>query len=119
MLVCGVRNDADRSALARGADRFAQEWANANGVAWIVYDANWTKHGRAAGPIRNQQMLDEGRPTLVVAFPGGRGTADMVRRARECCGDRGGGGRQGLIDRPCLSAGSRSGSIGFLRGTTS
>jgi len=41
-------------------------------------------------------MLDEGRPTLVVAFPGGRGTADMVRRARECCGDRGGGGRQGL-----------------------
>lgn len=36
----------------------------------------------AAGPIRNQQMLDDGKPDLVVAFPGGKGTADMVRRAR-------------------------------------
>ena len=40
------------------------------------------RNGRKAGPIRNQQMLDEGRPSLVVAFPGGRGMADMVRRAR-------------------------------------
>jgi hypothetical protein len=36
----------------------------------------------ASKGMRNQQMLDEGRPTLVVAFPGGRGTADMMRRAR-------------------------------------
>ena len=42
--------------------------------------ADWTKHGKAAGPIRNQKMLDE-CPDLVVAFPGGKGTADMVRRA--------------------------------------
>jgi hypothetical protein len=46
-----------------------------------VYVAQWKKHGRAAGPIRNQRMLDEGKPDLVVAFPGGRGTADMIRRA--------------------------------------
>lgn len=39
-------------------------------------------NGKAAGPIRNQRMLDEGKPDLVVAFPGGRGTADMVRRAK-------------------------------------
>jgi hypothetical protein len=45
--------------------------------------ADWNTHGRAAGPIRNQRMLDEVKPELVVAFPGGRGTADMVRRARE------------------------------------
>ena len=38
--------------------------------------------GRSAGPIRNQAMLDEGRPDLVVAFPGHHGTADIVRRAR-------------------------------------
>jgi len=44
--------------------------------------ANWAELGRKAGPIRNQQMLDEGKPNLVVAFPGGRGTADIVRRAR-------------------------------------
>jgi ABC-type sugar transport system substrate-binding protein len=28
-------------------------------------------------------MLDEGKPDIVVAFPGGTGTADMVRRARK------------------------------------
>jgi len=44
--------------------------------------AKWSKHGRAAGPIRNQEMIDECKPDLVVAFPGGRGTADMVRRAK-------------------------------------
>ena len=60
----------------------AQEWAEARGVPCEVYLANWAELGRKAGPIRNQQMLDEGRPTLVVAFPGGRGTADMIRRAR-------------------------------------
>jgi hypothetical protein len=34
-----------------------------------------------AGPLRNYQMLEEGKPDLVVAFPGGGGTKDMVRRA--------------------------------------
>ena len=47
-----------------------------------VAEADWAKHGRKAGPIRNQRMIDEGRPDLVVAFPGGTGTADMVERAR-------------------------------------
>ena len=36
---------------------------------------------RLAPPLRNQRMLDEGKPDLVVAFPGGGGTKDMVRRA--------------------------------------
>jgi hypothetical protein len=37
--------------------------------------------GKTAGPLRNQRMLDEGKPDLVVAFPGGGGTKDIVRRA--------------------------------------
>lgn len=68
---------------ARGADRMAGEWARRNAINNIKYCAEWEKLGRKAGPIRNQQMLDEGRTDLVVAFPGGRGTADMVKRARE------------------------------------
>lgn len=68
---------------AHGADRLAWRWAVANGVPVEKFPANWRRDGRAAGPIRNQQMLDEGRPDIVVAFPGGRGTADMVRRARK------------------------------------
>jgi YspA, cpYpsA-related SLOG family len=67
---------------ARGADRLAGEWAQQRGVPVHAFPADWDKHRRAAGPIRNKQMLDEGRPDLVVAFPGGRGTNNMVRQAR-------------------------------------
>lgn len=66
---------------ARGADRTAQLWAERNRVPVEVYPADWKKHGRSAGPRRNTQMLDEGKPDLVVAFPGGAGTADMVGKA--------------------------------------
>lgn len=67
---------------ARGADECAWRWACRSCVPDEAYPADWKTHGRAAGPIRNQRMLDEGKPDLVVAFPGGRGTADMVRRAK-------------------------------------
>jgi len=52
-------------------------------LEWHVeaHPADWQRHGRAAGPIRNQQMVDSGAD-LVIAFPGGRGTADLIRRAR-------------------------------------
>lgn len=104
VLVCGGREFADRGLLsgvmqsvvwqqhgypavlihgdARGADRLAAEWASRHGVPVEPYPADWERDGRGAGPIRNQRMLDEGMPDLVVAFPGGRGTADMVQRAR-------------------------------------
>lgn len=68
---------------ASGADSLADQWAVVNWVRFLEFPADWQKHGRAAGPIRNQQMLDEGKPDLVIAFPGGSGTADMVRRARQ------------------------------------
>jgi YspA, cpYpsA-related SLOG family len=67
---------------ANGADRLAGEWGVARGVTVEAHPADWKKHGRAAGPIRNQKMLEENLD-LVVAFPGGRGTADMVRKARK------------------------------------
>ena len=105
ILVCGGRDYADRERVfstldriradrasgryvriieggAFGADRLAQEWAIEHGMDLSTYAADWKKHGNAAGPIRNKQMLDDGKPDLVVAFPGGRGTADMVRRAK-------------------------------------
>lgn len=67
---------------AKGADKMAIDWAVVNHCDFQEYLADWKTHGRAAGPIRNQQMLDEGAPDKVMAFPGGRGTADMVRKAR-------------------------------------
>lgn len=68
---------------ARGADTLATDWAITNWCAFKEYPADWDTHGKAAGPIRNQQMLDSEAIDLVVAFPGGRGTADMVKRARD------------------------------------
>jgi ABC-type sugar transport system substrate-binding protein len=103
VLVCGGRDFNDRALMAvemqrlwvargypaalihgdaRGADRLAEEWAKRHGVPVLSFPADWENHGRAAGSIRNQLMLDAGKPDLVVAFPGGRGTADMVRRAK-------------------------------------
>jgi hypothetical protein len=67
---------------ALGADYIARGWAIDRGVDYLTFVADWHGLGRAAGPLRNQQMLDEGKPDLVVAFPGGSGTADMVRRAK-------------------------------------
>lgn len=66
-----------------GADQLADDWSITNWKEIIVFKADWKKHGKAAGPLRNQQMLDDCKPDLVVAFPGGKGTADMVRRARK------------------------------------
>jgi hypothetical protein len=70
---------------AKGADRIAGDWRDRSGADGKTYPANWTEHHRAAGPIRNQQMLTEGQPDVVFAFHDNlaesKGTADMVRRA--------------------------------------
>ncbi|KRW79607.1 MULTISPECIES: SLOG family protein [Pseudomonas] len=65
-----------------GADKHAREWAVAHGIPLKRYRAEWEKYGRAAGPRRNREMLQE-RPHGVVAFPGGTGTADMIAAAQE------------------------------------
>lgn len=101
VLVCGSRKFNDRVALnmvldaahtynpikmmitggATGADTLADDWARHNAVPRRVFKANWKKYGNPAGPIRNGQMLVEGKPDVVIAFPGGDGTADMIRQA--------------------------------------
>lgn len=67
---------------ATGADNEGMIWAQTMGRRQLPMVADWHRHGRAAGPIRNQRMIDDGKPDLVVAFPGGKGTADMVKRAK-------------------------------------
>lgn len=102
VLVCGSRNWTNTSAVhrelvklppgtkiihggARGADRIAGVTAAKLGLSVKVFWANWDEYGRAAGFIRNKQMIDE-TPDLVIAFTENlatsRGTADTVRRAR-------------------------------------
>lgn len=71
---------------ARGADRIAGEEAKKLGFEVREYPAEW-QMGRAAGPIRNQVMLDDGKPDFILAFHSNieesKGTADMVRRAKQ------------------------------------
>jgi hypothetical protein len=103
LLVCGGRNYADyfflvntlntvdeicgpiRSLIqgeASGADALAACWATMRRIHIAGFPAEWSRHGRNAGPIRNQLMLDVGKPNLVIAFPGGLGTANMVSKAK-------------------------------------
>lgn len=68
---------------AKGVDTFAINFSESYGTKLEIYMADWEKYPKAAGPIRNQQMLDEAKPNIVIAFPGGKGTANMIRRARK------------------------------------
>lgn len=67
---------------ARGADTLAGQFADEYRIKRTTVKADWNKHGSAAGPIRNAEMLKL-KPHIVVAFPGGRGTANMVQQARK------------------------------------
>jgi hypothetical protein len=102
VLVCGGRNYSDYAFLssvltnihtttaitciihgaASGADSLADRWAAEHNIPVHVFPADWMTHHRAAGPIRNKQMLDEGTPDVVVAFPGNKGTRNMVAQAQ-------------------------------------
>jgi hypothetical protein len=80
---------------ARGADAAIARAADQLGWSSVVMPARWERHGRAAGPIRNRELLEQAiaraeahtspssvASVLVVAFPGGPGTASLVQQAR-------------------------------------
>lgn len=109
LLVCGGRNYADQEQIrdvldgvhakepitmlvhggAKGADQRAGAWAKLAGVSTLVFPAKWGTHGKRAGILRNIEMLNYlmhramlRDSVLVIAFPGGRGTAHMVKTTK-------------------------------------
>lgn len=86
VLVCGSRTFTDYEKMkrildgyditdiiegeARGADRLAGVYGKDRGIPVHKFPADWDTHGKAAGPIRNKQMLVEGKPDLCIAFLG-------------------------------------------------
>lgn len=106
-LICGGRHFADQAMFddvmdrltdmwgcptrivhggATGADAMAAEWADRTAISCVAMPADWEQYGNAAGPIRNDTMLQL-KPKRVIAFPGGKGTADMVRQAKKRRGE--------------------------------
>ncbi len=100
VLVCGGRDYRDQDRMwraldachkkhgitmvihggAAGADVMSGDWALEKGIHCATVNALWTRYGKKAGPHRNAAML-ELKPDAVIAFPGGRGTANMVTQA--------------------------------------
>ena len=72
---------------AKGADRFAEEWAAERGIPNHHYPADWPTFGKAAGAIRNGSMLLAEKPDVVLAFHedirNSRGTSDLIYKARK------------------------------------
>ena len=102
VLICGDRNWDDYEAIdnfikklpvgsmviqgmCRGADMMARQSALKHGFEVEDYPANWDKYGATAGPRRNKQMLDEGKPDVVFAFhkniSQSKGTRNMIEQA--------------------------------------
>lgn len=67
---------------ANGADSIARRWAQQAHIPVMTFQAHWQTMGKRAGPVRNGWMVEFGRPDLVIAFPGGRGTLNMIEHAR-------------------------------------
>lgn len=70
------------SGMAKGADTLAVQFAKQYNLPLHEFPADWNKYGKGAGPVRNQKMIDEGHPDLIVAFPMkiSKGTRDMINR---------------------------------------
>lgn len=101
VLVCGSRYFNDKKRMkevldnyditeiiegeAKGADLLARSFGEKFGIPVRAFPADWNTFGKAAGPIRNNQMLVEGKPELVIAFrgPNSRGTQNMINQARK------------------------------------
>lgn len=68
---------------ADGADKAAKAWANSKNIPVEPYEADWDRYDKAAGMIRNRDMLVKGKPDWGIAFPGGKGTAGMLAILRK------------------------------------
>lgn len=70
------------SGCAPGADNYGEIWAEGHNIRVKRFPADWNKHGRAAGPIRNSEMADYAEQCVAVWDGKSRGTGDMVRKAQ-------------------------------------
>lgn len=66
---------------APGADALGIEFAKNNNIPYEVYPADWLKYGRAAGPIRNQEMVEKADCAIFFWDGWSKGTANCLSLA--------------------------------------
>ena len=70
------------SGNAKGVDTLGEVWALAHNVPVEAFPADWSQHGRAAGPIRNRQMAEYADALIAIWDGKSKGTANMIQQAR-------------------------------------
>jgi hypothetical protein len=84
---CNTELDTRRNKiLGQGADAIAHDWCIKNNVKYQAWPANWEKHGKRAGFLRNTEMLEKGKPDIVIGFmnePASNGTSMMLNIAKK------------------------------------
>lgn len=68
---------------AKGIDSAANLWAVMNRLPVKVFVANWEKFGRAAGPLRNQEMASYADALIAILVDSGAGTKNMIKSAHD------------------------------------
>jgi hypothetical protein len=81
MEVCGVASKVTEivSGGARGVDRLGERYARQRGIPCKIFPAQWKKHGKSAGPLRNIEMADYADYGVSVWDGVSRGTAHMIK----------------------------------------
>lgn len=68
---------------AAGADKLGELWAASAGLKLQIYLPDWESFGKAAGPIRNEEMADNAEALLAIWDGSSRGTISMIELARK------------------------------------
>jgi len=79
----GITPTVILSGTAEGVDQAGERWAEARSIPIERYPADWKKHGRAAGPLRNKEMAENADATLVIWDGVSRGSKSMLREAKK------------------------------------
>ena len=81
---CGWEITEVVSGTAQGVDKLGEQWARKNNIKLRRFPANWNKHGRAAGPIRNKEMASYAEALIALWDGNSRGTERMIKEAERC-----------------------------------
>lgn len=80
---CGWKPSAILSGMASGVDTLGVQYATENNIQLLKYPANWYKHGKAAGPVRNRAMARAAEALIAIWDGESRETKNMIEEAEK------------------------------------